>query len=43
MKKVFGYVLSLALAVMLIVAPADSVFAQGLGLSVSAGSVLILL
>lgn len=41
MKKVFGYVLSLALAVMLIVAPADSVFAQGLGLSVSAGSVSV--
>lgn len=39
MKKIFGYILSLAMLIMLVVAPAEHVYAQGLGLSVSSSSV----
>ncbi len=39
MKKIFGYILSLAMLIMLVVGPAEHVYAQGLGLSVSSSSV----
>lgn len=41
MKKLFGCILSLVMAVMLVFAPAEHVFAQGLGLSVSSSSVAV--
>ena len=41
MKKLFGYILSLVMAVMLVFAPAEHVYAQGLGLSVSSSSVAV--
>lgn len=41
MKKLFGCILSLVMAVMLVFAPAEHVYAQGLGLSVSSSSVTV--
>ena len=41
MKKLFGCILSLVMAVMLIFTPAEYVYAQGLGLSVSSSSVAV--
>lgn len=41
MKKLFGCILSLVMAVMLVFAPAEHVYAQGLGLSVSSSSVVV--
>ena len=41
MKKLFGCILSLVMAVMLVFAPAEYVYAQGLGLSVSSSSVAV--
>lgn len=41
MKKLFGCILSLVVAVMLVFTPAEHVYAQGLGLSVSASSVAV--
>lgn len=41
MKKLFGCILSLVMAVMLVFAPAEHVYAQGLGLSVSSSSVAV--
>ena len=41
MKKLFGCILSLVVAVMLVFAPAEHVYAQGLGLSVSSSSVAV--
>ena len=41
MKKLFGYILSLAMVIMLVVTPAEHVYAQGLGLSVSSSSVSV--
>lgn len=41
MKKLFGCILSLAMAVMFVFAPAEHVYAQGLGLSVSSSSVAV--
>lgn len=41
MKKLFGCKLSLVMAVMLIFTPAEHVYAQGLGLSVSSSSVAV--
>lgn len=41
MKKLFGCILSLVMAVMLIFTPAEHVYAQGLGLSVSSSSVAV--
>lgn len=41
MKKLFGCILSLVMAVMLVFAPAEDVYAQGLGLSVSSSSVAV--
>lgn len=41
MKKLFGCILSLVMAVMLVFTPAEHVYAQGLGLSVSPSSVAV--
>lgn len=41
MKKLFGCILSLVMAVLLVFAPAEHVYAQGLGLSVSSSSVAV--
>ena len=41
MKKLFGYILSFAMVLMLVVTPAEHVYAQGLGLSVSSNSVSV--
>ena len=41
MKKLFGCILSLVMAVLLIFTPAEHVYAQGLGLSVSSSSVAV--
>ena len=41
MKKLFGCILSLVMAVMLVFAPAEHVYAQGLGLSVSSSSITV--
>ena len=41
MKKLFGCILSLVMAVMLVFAPGEHVYAQGLGLSVSSSSVTV--
>lgn len=41
MKKLFGCILSLVMAGMLVFAPAEHVYAQGLGLSVSSSSVAV--
>ena len=41
MKKLFGCILSLVMAVMLFFTPAEHVYAQGLGLSVSSSSVAV--
>lgn len=41
MKKLFGYILSFAMVIMLVVTPAEHVYAQGLGLSVSSSSVSV--
>lgn len=41
MKKLFGCILSLVIAVMLVFTPAEHVYAQGLGLSVSSSSVAV--
>ena len=41
MKKLFGCILSLVMAVMLVFAPTEYVYAQGLGLSVSSSSVAV--
>lgn len=41
MKKLFGCILSLVVAVMLVFAPAEHVYAQGLGLSVSSSSIAV--
>lgn len=41
MKKLFGCILSLVMAVMLIFTPAEHVYAHGLGLSVSSSSVAV--
>ena len=41
MKKLFGCILSLVMAVMLVFTPAEHVYAQGLGLSVSSSSVAV--
>ena len=41
MKKLFGRILSLVMAVMLVFTPAEHVYAQGLGLSVSSSSVTV--
>lgn len=41
MKKLFGCILSLVVAVMLVFTPAEHVYAQGLGLSVSSSSVAV--
>lgn len=41
MKKLFGCILSLVMAVMLIFTPVEHVYAQGLGLSVSSSSVAV--
>lgn len=41
MKKLFGCILSLVMAVMLVFAHAEHVYAQGLGLSVSSSSVAV--
>ena len=41
MKKLFGCILSLVMAVMLVFTPAERVYAQGLGLSVSSSSVAV--
>ena len=41
MKKLFGCILSLVVAVMLVFTPAEHVYAQGLGLSVSSSSVTV--
>lgn len=41
MKKLFGCILSLVMAVMLVFVPAEHVYAQGLGLSVSSSSVAV--
>ena len=41
MKKLFGCILSFVMAVMLVFAPAEHVYAQGLGLSVSSSSVAV--
>lgn len=41
MKKLFGCILSLVMAVMLVLTPAEHVYAQGLGLSVSSSSVAV--
>lgn len=41
MKKLFGCILSIVMAVMLVFTPAEHVYAQGLGLSVSSNSVAV--
>lgn len=41
MKKLFGCILSLVVVVMLVFTPAEHVYAQGLGLSVSSSSVAV--
>ena len=41
MKKLFGCILSLVVAVMLVFIPAEHVYAQGLGLSVSSSSIAV--
>ena len=41
MKKLFGCILSLVMAVMLVFTPAEHEYAQGLGLSVSSSSVAV--
>ena len=41
MKKLFGCILSLVVAVMLVFTPAEHVYAQGLGLSVSSSSITV--
>ena len=41
MKQLFGCILSLVMAVMLVFTPAEHVYAQGLGLSVSSSSVAV--
>lgn len=41
MKKLFGCILSLVVAVMLVFTPGEHVYAQGLGLSVSSSSVAV--
>lgn len=41
MKKLFGCILSLVMAVMLVFTPGEHVYAQGLGLSVSSSSVAV--
>ena len=41
MKKLFGCILSLVVAVMLVFSPAEHVYAQGLGLSVSSSSIAV--
>ena len=41
MKKLFGCILSLVVAVMLVFPPAEHVYAQGLGLSVSSSSIAV--
>lgn len=41
MKKLFGCILSLVVAAMLVFTPAEHVYAQGLGLSVSSSSVAV--
>ena len=41
MKKLFGCILSIVMAVMLVFTPAEHVYAQGLGLSVSSSSVAV--
>lgn len=41
MKKLFGCILSLVMAVMLVFTPAEHVYAQGLGLSVSSSSITV--
>ena len=41
MKKLFGCILSLVMAVMLVFTPAEHAYAQGLGLSVSSSSVAV--
>ena len=41
MKKLFGCILSLVMAVILVFTPAEHVYAQGLGLSVSSSSVAV--
>ncbi len=41
MKKLFGYILSFTMVLMLIVTPAEHVYAQGLGLNVSSSSVSV--
>ena len=41
MKKLFGCILSLVMALMLVFTPAEHVYAQGLGLSVSSSSVAV--
>lgn len=41
MKKLFGCILSLVVAVMLVFTPAEHVYAQGLGLSVSSSSIAV--
>ena len=41
MKKLFGCILSLVMAVMLVFTPAEHVYAQGLGLSVSSSSIAV--
>lgn len=41
MKRLFGCILSLVMAVMLVFTPAEHVYAQGLGLSVSSSSITV--
>ena len=41
MKKLFGCILSLVMVVMLVFTPAEHVYAQGLGLSVSSSSIAV--
>ncbi len=41
MKKLFGCILSLVVAMMLVFTPAEHVYAQGLGLSVSSSSIAV--
>jgi clumping factor A len=41
MKKLFGCILSLVVAVMLVFTPAEHVYAQRLGLSVSSSSIAV--
>jgi len=41
MKKLFGCILSLVVAVMLVFTPAEHVYAQGLGLSVSSSAIAV--